>query len=114
MKRLIAALGLMVFLVVGIGAFAEAPNGEGAIVFNHDFCFVLTPFGQYEGHGNEVLTPSGNWKFTCNAKLVDGPGLDKKAMKYEPIMCGGMVGFGEGKIIESPGGTALGVCHTKF
>jgi len=114
MRKLSFCLSLAVVVVVGVGILLlptakSVQAGDAAMVANQQDCFIYWSANTYEGSGTEVLTPSGEWKYTCSAELVSGPGVNKTV---QPVgVCRGSEGVGVGIFVLDPGGRAHAGCH---
>ena len=70
---------------------------------------IIGDLNGYHGRGTEVLTPSGEWTYVCNAVLVSGDGVDKTQQDLGE--CTSTIGSGWGDFLQTPGGHALAHCH---
>lgn len=108
-------LSLCLSLVIGAASIlllttakpVQADNA--AMVANDQGCTITWGANTYEGSGTEVLTHSGEWKYTCNAELVSGPGVSKT--EHATGVCIGTLGSGTGDFLQNPGDHAHADCH---
>ena len=93
---------------------AQAAPGNGAIVTRADnACFIfVVPFGSIVADLQDVQTPSGNEKYTCNGQL--SPGTEpSRAVVIKDVSCGGNTGFGTGDIRITPSGNVNVTCQIR-
>ena len=110
--RFCASLAIVVGLGVGILLLpTDEPvqAGSAALVANQQDCVINWGPNTYEGSGTEVVTPSGQWTYTCNAELISGPGVEKT--EQAEGICTTSNGSGTGHFLQNPGGHAYAGCH---
>ena len=98
----LAALPLLAAAIMIVKA-PTTVKADGAIVNNQNSC----EYFPYTGEGNEVLTPSGEWKLSCH---LTGPPVDS-TQHISGIGCGGSLGGGIGEVVINPSGHAEVSCH---
>lgn len=112
MRKLGFCLSLAIVVAVGILLLPTSKPvqaGNAAMVANQQDCYIFWSANTYEGSGTEVLTPSGEWTYTCNAELISGPGVNKTGQTVGT--CFGSEGYGTGDFVQNPGGQAHAGCH---
>ena len=112
MRKLTICLSLAIAVAAGIlllPADKSVQAGNAALVANQQECDIIVDLNGYHGRGTEVLTPSGEWTYVCNAVLVSGDGVDKTQQDLGE--CTSTIGSGWGDFLQTPGGHALAHCH---
>ncbi len=110
--RFCASLAIVVGMGVGILLLpTDTPvqAGNAALVANQQDCVINWAPNTYEGSGTEVVTPSGQWTYACNAELTYGPGVD--TTEHALGTCTSSNGSGTGNFVQNPGGHAYAGCR---
>jgi hypothetical protein len=114
MRKVSFCLSLAIVVVLGVGILVlptaqPLQAGNAAMVANQQDCVINWSPNTYEGSGTVVLTPSGQWIYTCNAELISGPGVEKTEQAVG--ICATDNGSGTGNFVQNPGGQAHAGCH---
>jgi hypothetical protein len=90
-------------------------SADGALVTRHDnACFVSGgPVGSplITGDLQDVQTPSGNEKFTCQGRIA--PGFEPKRTVVVKVSCAGFTGGGEAHVVYTPSGWMHATCQIR-
>lgn len=120
MKRFSSMIiaAMVVFMAAAVLITSATPASaktNGAIVTKSaDGCTItVDPFGTIVASLQDVVTPSGNEKFTCHGQLADGVTPPSSALIIKDIVCGGFTGVGTGTIRITPSGQVNATCMIK-